>query len=54
MEVASWLMVKKTTCRFEVQRDEHCIHTGHTCSIAVRERLLDASICSGIGYDTSS
>ena len=39
-EVARLVNDEENNCRFEVQRKEHWIHTRHTLSIAVRERLL--------------
>ena len=63
MEVARLVTDEGNGCRFELQREKHWIHTGPTWSIAVRERLLvlfyvtkqpNASICTDIGYDTSS
>ena len=40
MEVAR-LVNEENDCRFEVQREEHWIHTRPTWSIAVKERLLE-------------
>ena len=41
MEVARLVNDEKKGCRFEVQREEHLIHTQPTRSITVRERLLE-------------
>ena len=40
MEVARLVNDEEKDCRFEVQREEHWMHTRPTWSIAVRERLL--------------
>ena len=60
MEVAR-LVNEENNCRFKVQREEHWIHARPTWSITVRNGCwsyfltkLAASICSGIGCDTSS
>ena len=62
MEVARLLDDEVNGCRFDVQREEHWVNMRPTWLKGVREKLLDffvtkpviASICSGIGYDTSS
>ena len=41
LEVTRLVNDEENDCRFEVQREEPWIHTRHTWSIAVRERLLE-------------